>query len=271
MGYLQCSGTTPKTNLPGREGRGVLGFRGVTWGLIISWVPIPLAPKPTNREEYRDSQTSVIVTMDMEEKYMEPIKLKSNPYIKAMELKPYFKFFLRGGRLVLRANLVRAAGFLNNTMSNCQGGTSAPPGCSPQKLTSWNLWSGFARTSNTNMGMTTQGLSNKYYIVGLGWHCGVCPRYAQQQQQQWSKQNWHVKNNFLRVSLFVLSCPEAQNLVRYGLSRETHDKLQSPNPKAHNKWQSKEHPNSKDGGYVYYFIVFFFFFFQCKCGKLATF
>ncbi len=154
-------------------------------------------------------------------------------------------------------------------MSNCQGGTSAPR-CSPQKLTSWNLWNGFARTSNTIMGMTTQGLSNKYCNVGLGWHCGVsmiCSTTTTTMEQT----NWHVKNNFLRVSLFVLSCPEAQNLVRYGLSRETHDKLQSPNPKAHNKWQSKEHPNSKDGGYVYYFIVFFFSFSNANVGSWQPF
>jgi hypothetical protein len=63
--------------------------------------------------------------------------------------------------------------------------------------------------------------------------------------------------------IVVLSCPEGQNLVRYGLSRETHDKLQSPNPKAHTN-DSKEHPNSKDE-YMYIILLFlssFFFSFS---------
>jgi hypothetical protein len=51
--------------------------------------------------------------------------------------------------------------------------------------------------------------------------------------KQSSKQKLACKK-LLGVGFFVvLSCPEGQNLVRYGLSRETHDKLQSPNPKAH--------------------------------------
>jgi len=77
MGYLQCLETTPKENLKGGGGRGLL------WYVYVHlWVPIPFAPKLTNHEENRDSLTSVIVTMDMVEKYMEPkvnAKLKSNP------------------------------------------------------------------------------------------------------------------------------------------------------------------------------------------------
>jgi hypothetical protein len=74
-------------------------------------VPIPLAPKPTNREEYRYSLTSVIVTMDMEEKYMEPIKLKSNPSIKAMELKPYFNIFFEGRAVGSKSRLGQGSRF----------------------------------------------------------------------------------------------------------------------------------------------------------------
>jgi hypothetical protein len=113
-------------------GGGGGGWRGLLWYVYVHlWVPIPFAPKLTNHEENRDSLTSVIVTMDMVEKYMEPkvnAKLKSKPINKSHGTKTLFKiFFLRGGRLVLSANMVRAAGFLNDTMSNCQGGKHLPP------------------------------------------------------------------------------------------------------------------------------------------------
>ncbi len=49
--------------------------------------------------------------MDMEEKYMEPIKLKSNPSIKAMELKPYFNIFFEGRAVGSKSRLGQGSRF----------------------------------------------------------------------------------------------------------------------------------------------------------------